>query len=348
MTLKSAGRTGIREVAKKAGVAVSSVSRVISSHPDVSPAMNARVQAAVRALGYEPDILAQSMRRGSTRTIGFMIADISNPLFSEIALGAELALNAAGRAMLIANSQGASDHDATQLRLLRQRRVDGLILSLSDETDPGTITLLKGLDRPFVLLDREVSRINAAAVLSDHAAGVRAAALHLLELGHKSIGLIAGSRNVRPTRVRADALLAVCKERRGVRAYVEEGSFSAGHGEAATERLLDRSEPPTALLAGSNQILIGVLRTVRRRKLKIPRDLSLVTCDRLPMSEFIEPSLATIERDHRQMGRAAAELLLSCLEGEAPQQVILSTTFEPKGSCGPPKSRASDTVPRSK
>jgi LacI family transcriptional regulator len=342
MTLKSAGRTGIREVAKKAGVAVSSVSRVITSHPDVSPGMKERVYAAIHALGYEPDILAQSMRSGFTRTIGFLVADISNPLFSEIALGAELALNAAGHAMLIANSQGASDHDKIQLRLLRQRRVDGLILSLSDETDSGTIALLKDLDRPFVLLDREVSRIKAAAVLSDHAAGVRAAGLHLLELGHKRIGLIGGSRNVRPTRARADALLAVCKDRRGVRAYVEEGSFSAGHGEAATEALLDRSEPPTAILAGSNQILIGVLRAIRRRKLRIPRDLSLVTCDRLPLSEFIEPSLATIERNHRQMGRVAAELLLHSLDGEAPQQVILSATFDPKASCGPPKSRASD------
>jgi LacI family transcriptional regulator len=341
MALKSMGQAGIREVAKKAGVAVSSVSRVISSHPDVSAAMSARVRAAIRAVGYEPNMLAQSMRLGSTRTIGFVIADISNPLFSEIALGAELALNAAGRAMLIANSQGGSDHDAAQLRLLRQRRVDGLILSLADETDPAMIRLLKAFDRPVVLLDREVSSVKAAAVLSDHTSGVRSAVLHLLDLGHRSIGLIAGSRHVRPSRARADALLAACKERRGVRGYVEEGSFSPAHGEAAAERLLDRSDPPTALLAGSNQILIGVLRVIRRRRLKIPRDLSLITCDGLPMLEFIEPPLATITRDHREMGRVAAQMLLRCLDGGAPLQMLLPTSFEPKGSCGPPRGRAS-------
>lgn len=341
MTPNSAGRTGIREVAKKAGVAVSSVSRVISNHPDVSAGMKKRVYAAIHALGFEPNMLAQSMRSGSTRTIGFLVADISNPLFSEIALGAEMALNAAGYAMLIANSRGASDHDAVQLRLLRQRRVDGLILSLSDETDSGTIALLKDLDRPFVLLDREVARLSSSAVLSDHAAGVRAAVLHLLELGHKSIGLIGGSRNVRPTRARVDALLAVCKEFRGVRTYVQEGSSSAGHGEAATEALLNRAQPPTALLAASNQILIGVLRVIRRRQLQIPRDLSLVTCDSLPLLEFIEPAVATIERDHREMGRVAAELLLSCLHDNPSRQVTLPATFDPKASCGPPCAYAS-------
>lgn len=301
--------------------------------------MNARVRAAIRAVGYEPNILAQSMRLGSTRTIGFVIADISNPLFSEIALGAERALNAAGRAMLIANSHG-SDQDATQLRLLRQRRVDGLILSLSDETDPATIRLLKSFDRPFVLLDREVSSLKAAAVLSDHASGVRAAVSHLIGLGHRSIGLIAGSRNVRPSRARADALLAACRERRGVRGYVDEGSFSAAHGEAAAERFLDRSDPPTALLAGSNQILIGLLRVIRRRRLRVPRDLSLVTCDSLPMLEFIEPPLATITRDHREMGHVAAQMLLHRLDGGGSRQTLLTTTFEPNGSCGPPKGRS--------
>ena len=113
MPMKTKGRPDIRQVAKRAGVAVSSVSRVMSNHPDVSPAMKKRVNDAARALGYEPDIVAQSMRRGSTQTIGFLVSDISNPLFSQIALGVEMALNGEGYAMLIANSQGNPHHDAT-------------------------------------------------------------------------------------------------------------------------------------------------------------------------------------------------------------------------------------------
>lgn len=338
MVIRANERTGIREVAKKARVAISSVSRVISNHPDVSPAMRERVHAAVRALGYEPDILAQSMRRGSTRTIGFLVSDISNPLFSEIALGAEVTLNVAQHAMVIANSQGTADHEAMQLKLLRQRRVDGFILSLSDETDAATAAWLRQIDRPFVLLDRELPEMKCAAILSDHAAGMRAAAMHLIDLGHRRIGLIGGGHNVRPTRVRADTLVAVCAEHRGVKPYVDIGSYSAGHGEAATDVLLNRRDRPTAIIAGGNQILVGVLRAIRRRKLDIPRDISVVTCDRVPLSEFLQPPIATIERDTRQIGLAAAQLLLEQLQSPALRQIMLPVKFVPDQSCGPPSS----------
>ena len=337
MAIRNPTRTGIRQVAKKARVAISSVSRVISGHPDVSPEMRDRVQAAVKALGYEPDILAQSLRRGSTRTVGFLIGDISNPLFAQIALGAGLALQERDHAMLMVNSLEAATDDATQLRLLRQRRVDGFLLSLSDETDPRTIAQLKSLDKPFVLIDRKVQGVSSAAVLSDHAVGMHAAVEHLIELGHRRIGLIAGGRTVLPTYARADALLAACGAHRGVRTLVEYGTYSAAHGEAAAGALLSRQEPPTALIAGANQILPGVLLAIRRRRLRIPRDISLVTCDYTPLAEFLEPPLATISRDTREIGRRAAQQLLEVLRGSPPQCVVLPTRFAPGLSCGPPR-----------
>lgn len=336
MAIRSANRPDIRQVAKKARVAISSVSRVISGHPDVSPAMRARVEAAVKALGYEPDIVAQSLRRGSTRTVGFLIADISNPLFADIALGAELALNEAHHAMLIVNSLGAATDDAAQLRLLRQRRVDGFILSLSDETDPETIDQLKTLGKPFVLIDRQVQSLPTAAVLSDHAFGINAAARHLMQLGHRRIGLIAGARTVLPTYARAEALLAACKAHRGVKAVIEYGTYSAAHGEATAEAFLAQRDPPTALIAGGNQILVGVLKAIRRRRLRIPEDVSLVTCDRTPLAEFLEPALATIERDTRGLGHAAAKLFLEVLHGGALRRIVQPVNFTPGQSCGPP------------
>lgn len=336
MAIRSPTRTGIRQVAKKARVAISSVSRVISGHPDVSPRMRERVQAAVKALGYEPDILAQSLRRGSTRTVGFLIGDISNPLSAQIALGAELELQERDHATLMVNSLDAATDDAAQLRLLRQRRVDGFLLSLSDETDPATLVQLKTLDKPFVLIDRRVQGISSAAVLSDHAVGMNAAAEHLIKLGHRRIGLIAGGRAVLPTYARADALLAACDAHRGVRALVEYGTYSAAHGEAATGALLSRHEAPTALIAGGNQMLPGVLRALRRRRLRIPRDISLITCDSTPLAEFLEPPLATISRDTRELGRVSAQQLLEVLRGAPPHRIVLPTSFAPGLSCGPP------------
>ena len=342
--MKVNGRPDIREVAKAAGVAVSSVSRVMSNHPDVSPAMKKRVRDAARTLGYEPDIVAQSMRKGSTRTIGFLVSDISNPLFSQIALGVEMALNGEGYAMLIANSQGNPHHDTKRIRLLRQRRVDGFILSLADEENPAGIALLKALDRPFVLLDREVRGLDAPAVVSDHASGMRAAVEHLVYLGHKNIGLICTGGLVRPSKARIDEVLAACREHPGVSAIVEAGSSTAAHGEAAAEMLLSRRTPPTAIIATSNQTLIGVLQSLRRHQIDVPREMSLVTCDPLPLSEFLEPSLATIDRDHVQMGRTAAELILETLRGKATAKVTLPVTFDPHESCGPAPVKS---IPRS-
>jgi LacI family transcriptional regulator len=344
MPMKVKARSDIREVAKAAGVAVSSVSRVMSNHPDVSPAMKKRVNDAARTLGYEPDVVAQSMRKGSTRTIGFLVSDISNPLFSQIALGVEMTLNDEGYAMLIANSQGNPHQDATRIRLLQQRRVDGFILSLADEENSAGVAQLKALDRPFVLLDREVQGLDVPAVLSDHAAGMRAAIEHLVYLGHRSIGLICSSDHIRPSKIRIDAVLAACRAHRGVSAVVEAGSSTAGHGEAATEMLLSRRRPPTAIIATSTQTLIGVLRSLRRHEIDVPREISLVTCDPLPLSEFVEPWLAAIDRDHVLMGRAAAELILETLRGKTTGKVTLPVMFDPNESCGPARAKS---IPKS-
>jgi len=316
-------------------VAASSVSRVISGHPNVSPEMKERVLAAVKSLGYEPNILAQGLRRGSTQTIGLVVPDISNPLFSEFTLHAENILNEAGYALLIANSHGAPGSDIMHMKLLRQR-VDGFLLSLSDETDKETISALKGLDKPFVLLDRDIAKAKYFSVLWDHGAGVRAAATHLADLGHRRIAMIDGSPQIHPTRARTQALLSAFKDRPEIHVAKYDASFSPDHGERTTDFLLGGESRPTAIIAGSIQILIGVLRSLRRRKLRIPDDISLVTVDHAPMLEFLDPAIATIDRDCGDFGRAAAQLLLDRLEGRPIQKHLLPVNFDPKSSCAPP------------
>src|SRR5713226_1249741 len=124
-------RSSMQEVAERAGVAVSSVSRVLADHPDVSERMRERVLNAVNALGYQPDFVAQSLRRGATLTIGFVVGDISNPLLADAALGAESVLRGAGFSMLLMNSENNPALDAAHIRFFVNRRVDGMILSLA-------------------------------------------------------------------------------------------------------------------------------------------------------------------------------------------------------------------------
>jgi LacI family transcriptional regulator len=336
------GRSSMREVAERAGVAMSSVSRVLSGHPDVSSVMRERVLLAVDELGYKPDLLAQSMRRRATLSVGFVVGDISNPLLAEIVMAAETALREAGYSMLLTNSEGNPDLDAAHVRLLDQRRVDGLILSLAREGHEPTLAELEALDIPIVVVDRAVAGdLGASSVLSDHRRGMRAAVEHLLDLGHRRIGLVVG-QPVRPSLERRAAL----EETFGARGLpptftVHEGVFSVEHGAASMRALLDQPEPPTAVIAAGNQLMLGALKVVSERRLELGVDLSFVGCDDTDIAELYRPPIAVIRRDIFELGRVAAALLLRRLHGDDDaSEVVLPTEFVPRPSCGAPRAGA--------
>jgi LacI family transcriptional regulator len=329
----------MREVADAAGVAMSSVSRVLSGHPDVSPAMRERVNRAVAELGYAPDMLAQSLRRRATLTIGFVAGDISNPLMAAIVKGAEGELRRAGYSMLLANSEGEPQLDADHVRLFEQRRVDGLMLSVAREDHGDTLAALAATDVPRVVVDRELpAATSASSVFSDHRYGMRAAVGHLLDLGHRRIGLILG-RPVRPARERLAGLEEAYAERGLPGSFtVSEGVLSAWHGRDATARLLDAPDPPTAVVTGGNQLLAGALQELRQRSLTVGADVSLVSCDTIATTELHQPPIAVVRRDTAELGRRAAELLLRHLGGSAvPESVTLPTEFVPRASCVAPR-----------
>jgi LacI family transcriptional regulator len=325
----------LREVADRAGVAMSSVSRVLSGHPDVSPAMRTRVMAVVSELGYEPNLLASSLRRGSTMTVAFVVRDISSPLFSEIVLGAETHLRESGYTMLLTNSEGSSALDVAHISLFRRRRVDGLLLSLSDESDPSTLDEIGRLSVPYVLIDREIpSSLGASAVLCDHAAGVERVTEHLHALGHRRVALVAGPLRVRPSRELKRGFDAACA-RLGVTPVVETGELSGELGRDAAMRVLSARPRPTAVIAGFSRILPGVLRAMGTLGLRVPGDVSLVTFDDVPMLEFVDPPIATVSRDPLAVGREAARLLLGRIAGEPPSATGIPTHFNARESCGP-------------
>jgi LacI family transcriptional regulator len=331
-------KVGMREVAKRAGVAISSVSRVLTDSPDVSEVMRNRVLDAVAALGYERDLLAMSMRTGATQSIGFVAINVSNPVIATNSVGAENELSKSGYSLLISNSQGNPELDADYIKHFASRRVDGLILSITDEENPRTLEMLRAFKKPIVLIDRELpSDIPAGAVLHDHASGVMPAAQHLINLGHRRIVLISGAPRVRPSRERALALKAAAKSNPDVKVTLIPGGYSEIHGYETTLKIMREPNPPTAIFVGGNQILVGVLRALRELKLKVPTDVSLVTCDDLPLAEFIDPPLARVTRDAMNVGEKAAELLLEQINGAEPRTIILPTSFAVGESCAAPK-----------
>lgn len=328
---------GMRQVATEAGVAMSSVSRVLSGHPDVSEEMRQRVLAAVERLDYMPDMLAQGLRRRSTMTVGFVVGDISNVLVSQFVKGAEHALRGAGYSMLLTNSLFDPELDRRHIELLSQRRVDGLLLLPVAETHAGMIAALEELTVPIVVLERELpATVAASRVLSDHHAGMCPAVDHLLDLGHRSIALISG-QPVHPTRERAAALRS-CFERRMLPPTFEvlQGSYSQEYGAAVTRQLLQRPDRPTAIIAAGNQITRGALQVIGEQRIELGRELSFVGCDDSTLARLHQPQIAILERDPLVLGRSAAELLLSRMSGQegAPATVTHPTWFVPAPSCG--------------
>ena len=335
----------ILDVAKRARVAASSVSRVLNNHPDVSPAMRERVLAAAKALGYEPDFIAKSLRSGTTYSVGFVVRDISNPLFADIAKGAEDRLRQAGYSMVLTNSEGDPDLDARYIALLRQRRVDALILALESESHPSTLEALRNFPGPLVLLDREIPSLTASAVLCDHHSGVRDAVTHLLDLGHRRIGLVAGSTAMRVTRERLRGYVDAHEDRgipvrgRGHRgpSYIRLGAYTREFGYDQTLALLGLSIPPTAILAAGVQLASGVLLALHEREMKAGRDIAFVTCDEVDLMRVFDPPISAVTRDTILLGEMAANVLIDMLVNEAPPRVEhLPTRYVARGTTIPP------------
>jgi LacI family transcriptional regulator len=326
----------IKDVAKHAGVALSGVSRVLSGHPDISEAMRLRVEKAVAELGYEPDLVAQSLRGGSTRTVGFLLRDISNPLFANNARRCEQELRRAGYSMILMNSDGAADVEAVNLTVMRRRRVDGVVASLVSESSPATRQALAALRVPVVLVDREVEGFTSGAVLCDHYHGVRRAVEELLMRGYHRIALITGGLDVRSSRERvrgySDAFAAA-----GVpvnRDLILTGGFDIDYGKTEVIRLFSRSQEATALVTGGVGITTGALRALRQLRLEVGRDVALVALDEWPMFDVLAPDLSSVARDSDEMGTASAWLLLDMIDGGQPRTVMTDTVFTPRASLG--------------
>ena len=327
-------RVTVKQVAEAAGVATSSVSRVFARHPDTSKRMRARVLEAADKLGYEPDLLARGLRSGRTATIGFVVRDISSPLFGDIVKGAEVKLRRAGYSILLANSDGDADLDTAHIRLFNRRRVDGLILSLESESNPSTLRALGDLRVPVVLLDREIPSLQqrrVTAVLCDHRTGARDAVGEMIEIGHRRIALITGPETIRPSRERLAGYLEAHRSGRisVVDEFIRLGSHSERFGRRHTLDLLSGAEPPTALLAGGVQLGIGALNALSEMGLVPGSGFSVAVSDDIPALSLLSHPLALIRRDRHRMGEAAAGLMLSMLQdgGSLPDPVTVPTVY---------------------
>ena len=321
---------------------VATASRALAGRPTVNAEMRRRVLAAAEELGYQPDILAQGLRRGVSRSVGLIADDLSNHLFADIATGAEGALRAEGYSLLVMNSEMDPRLDVANVRVLLARRADALMMAPVLEDDPELVRELEGLGIPFVDVEGDLpAAVPASYVHSDHRAGVVAALGDLIERGHRRLCVITGPSVFRSARQRRLAVEDVnAASGPEVRVAAIEAELTTDDGRRAAAGVLDLRDPPSAIIVGGWQLLTGVLASVRERGLRLGHDLSLVASDPPPLAAVFEPPLAAITRDADGLGAHAAGLLLERLRqpGLEPRQVMLPTEYRPAGSVDEPPS----------
>jgi len=329
----------IRDVAAAAGVSVGTVSRSLNAPETVRPVTLEKVRTAIKNLGFRPDARAQNMRRRNTMTIGFIVNDILNPVHAMVFKGAEAELRESGYSLHLINTGGKAQQEAEAIELLQHGRVDGLLMTINSEQDPRCIQRLESLRVPSVLLDREIA-LETDAVRTDHAWGMEQAINYLLDLGHRRIGLITAGTEILPGRERIRGFTRAFANR-GLPVphdLVRSQSLSADFGFRETVSFLRSPDRPTALVAGGNQLLVGVLRAIEQQGVSIPGDLSLVTCDRTDLASVYPGSITAIDRDIPEIGRTAAQLLLERIGGppdRPARSVMLATRLVLGKSCAP-------------
>lgn len=330
-------RVTVHDVAKRAGVAISTVSRVVNGAPRVNQDIRQRVEAAIAELGWTPSVAAQAMRGASTRMVGFIFSDVRNPMWASAVKGAEDVLSAHGYLLVVASSGGSSERELVLLELFQRRRADGLLFGVEEESHPGVAQRVRDASFPTVLLEREMA-LPIDAVGADHFTGVQHATRHLIGLGHRRIALVSGGRR---NRVGRDRLAGLTKAHEDAGLPLDPellrlDSFAPEYAYRETQLLLNLADPPTAIIAAGMHLLEGVLSAARGAGVSVPGDLSLVCSNDTPLARMATPAISVIRYDSYALGTEAALLLLRRMQGEpaSKARIQIPTEFVMRDSCG--------------
>lgn len=310
----------IYDVAKKAGVSIATVSRVLNNSGLVSEKTQQRVKKVIEELNYSPNIIASALTKKSTFTIGLLIPDISNPFYSELSRGVEDASNDFGFNTVICNTDYCLRKEATYINLLRQKSVDGLIITTAHYNDENVIRLAED-NIPLVLLDRNIEEsegYDIDIVHSDNIAGGYIATRHLIQLGHKNIACFLGPPQIEVNLEREKGYVKAMKEAnlKISPKLVTYGDFKLEFGYKKTIDLLEKNLMPTAFFAANDLIALGIIRALKTVGLSVPSDVSVVGYDNTILAELTEPPLTTVNQPIKEMGYQATELLIKKLKGE--------------------------------
>lgn len=324
-TARSGKRATINDVAREAQVSKKTVSRVINQSPFVREDTRERVKAVIDQLGFTPDPQARGLAFRRSFLVGLIYDNPSPTYVVNMQQGVLDALRGSGLELVVHPCSRNSDDLLSEIRgFVERQRLFGVIMPPSVSEDQRVIDLLRDLDCPYVRIASVALDEPQSMVVTNDWIGAAEAANHLADLGHHRIGLVRGPDLFRSSEVRGKGFSDALAER-GIPldpAYDMTGAYTFESGLACGHALLSLPEPPTAIFTLNDDMAIGVMQAARERGLELPRDLSLVGFDDLPMAARVWPNLTSVRLPIRDMGRMAAEKLLAPMRGVDPAKMV--------------------------
>jgi LacI family transcriptional regulator len=334
--------TGVRDVARLAGVSTATVTRVLRGTPNVSVETREKVERAVSLLGYTPNAMARALTSGRSSLLGLFVPDIANPFYAAVAQGLEDEAAQDGYHCLIVSSHFMPDRERQFVTTFKSGMLAGLVLTTTG-SDPDLLDALRNTRLPLVFVDRRPHGFQAPLVRTNNREVARDAVAHLIELGHRRIGMLAGPSDFDTTVERIAGLRQALDESR---IPFEPDLIRVGHleergGRDAMLEILALPDRPTAVFSFNNLLTVGALSALRDAAVRMPDEISLVSFDDMSLFPFVDPPISAVAQPATEMGRAAARALLGLLRGEpAPEgDVVLPSQIISRGSWAPPRAR---------
>lgn len=319
----------MKDVAREGGVSINTVSRALNDKPDVNENTKKRILEIADRLNYVPNFLAKGLVTKNTKTIGVIVSDNANPFFARIIKGTEDFARSKGYNIILCNTDERYEREEEAIRLLREKRVDGLVITLTPAQKKRTDILeLKRSGVPFILLNRHMDDIMTDYVINDNVYGAYLAVSHLVKSGHKRVGYISGPSQISSVRERLEGYKKVLFENNIEfdNLLVKESNLKMEDGYRLIKEFLELENRPTAVFTYSDILAIGALKALKEARLKVPKDMALVGYDDIEFSAFLEVPLTTVHQPRYRIGEEGAKILINRIEkkdSEGLQQIVL-------------------------
>jgi LacI family transcriptional regulator len=306
----------VHEVARKAGVSAATVSRFLNGTAKVSDAKREAIESAIAALNYKPNLLAQGLKSGSSRTIGILTQSLESGYFNEALIGVEEALKGTGFAPLIVSGHWHADEEAERIELLIARRVDGLVILTGNLSDAQILDFSKHL--PIVAFGRELASRHAFGFCFDNYKAACELTEYLIEQGHRRIAFICGPSDQLDAKARLEGYRDTLAKHQIEYApqLVVPGDFQESGGLLAVNQLLETGQRFSAIFAGNDLTAYGARLALYRRSIRVPEDISIVGFDDLHSSMYTTPPLTTVRQPLFDAGKRIGQVLLKMMANE--------------------------------